>query len=244
MVKERGFVDLHCHWVAAIDDGARSTTESIELLRGLKSIGFDRVVATPHMRPGMFDNTKADLERAYEKTVAAIAGAADLPELGLSSEHWFDDVVFARLLAGEALPYPGGHAALVEFPTQTFPAKVTHRFFDMRTRKLRPVLAHPERYEPVWRDIEVLDPIVDGGTLLLLDVAALAGKYGRAPRRAAEELLEGGYYYAACSDAHAPRDVTEVEKGIKALFEQAGTEEACFLLRDGPKAILAGTVEV
>jgi protein-tyrosine phosphatase len=243
-VSERGFIDLHCHWVAAIDDGARSAAESAELLRGLKSIGFDRVVATPHMRPGMFDNTRADLERAYEATVAALAGASDLPELGLSSEHWFDDIVFARLLSGEALPYPGGHAALVEFPTTTFPARVAHRFFDLRARRLRPVLAHPERYEPVWRDVAVLDPVVDGGTVLLLDVAALAGKYGRAPRRAAEELLEEGYYYAACSDAHAPRDVAEVEKGIKALYDLAGAEEASFLLRDGPRAILEGTVDV
>jgi protein-tyrosine phosphatase len=238
-----GFVDLHCHWVAAIDDGARSVAESVELLRGLKAIGFDRVVATPHMRPGLFDNTRADLERAYAATVAELEGQAGLPELGLSSEHWFDDVVFGRLLSGDALPYPGGHGALVEFPTTQFPARVTHRFFDLRARRIRPVLAHPERYEPVWKDREVLDPILDGGTVLLLDVAALAGKYGRAPRRAAEELLEEGYYYAACSDAHAPRDVGDVEKGIRALVSLAGEEEAAFLLRKGPRDILEGTVD-
>ncbi|HVY47146.1 MAG TPA: CpsB/CapC family capsule biosynthesis tyrosine phosphatase [Minicystis sp.] len=239
-----GFVDLHCHWVAAIDDGARSVAESVELLRGLKRIGFAEVVATPHMRPGMFDNTKADLERAYAATRAEIDGLDGLPALALSSEHWFDDTVFARLVAGEALPYPGGTAALVEFPTTSFPARVTHRFFDLRQRRIRPVLAHPERYEPVFRDIAVLDPIVDGGTVLLLDVAALAGKYGRAPRRAAEELLEEGYYYAACSDAHAPRDVADVEKGIRALFDRVGDEEATFLLAEGPRSILEGRVEV
>jgi protein-tyrosine phosphatase len=242
-VESTGFIDLHSHWVAAIDDGARSTVESAELLRGLKSIGFDRVIATPHMRPGMFDNTKADLERAYEATVSALSGQPGLPEVGLSSEHWFDDLVFGRLLSGDALPYPGGHGALVEFPPASFPAKVTHRFFDLRARRLRPVLAHPERYEPVWRDREVLDPILDGGTVLLLDLCSLVGKYGRAPRRAAEELLEEGYYYAACSDAHAPRDVADVEKGIRALVSLAGDEEAAFLLRQGPKDILEGTVD-
>jgi protein-tyrosine phosphatase len=240
----RGFIDLHCHWVAAIDDGVKTPSESVALLSGLREIGFDTVVATPHMRPGMFDNTKEDLVRAFEATRAAIAGAAGLPETHLASEHYFDELVFQRLMTGEALPYPGGHAALVEFPARTFPTQVTHRFFDLRRRKLRPVLAHPERYEPVWRDAAVLDAIVDGGTVLLLDVAALTGKYGRAPRRAAEELLEAGYYYAACSDAHAPKDVAEVEKGIALLFEQMGKEEATFLLRDGPRSILDGRVEV
>jgi protein-tyrosine phosphatase len=52
----RGFVDLHSHWIASIDDGARSPEEGLELLRGLYEAGFSTVVATPHMRPGMFEN--------------------------------------------------------------------------------------------------------------------------------------------------------------------------------------------
>jgi protein-tyrosine phosphatase len=239
----RGFIDLHCHWVAGIDDGVPDVEGSLALLRGLREIGFDVVVATPHMRPGMFDNTAEDLRRAYDRTMAGLAGAADLPERHLSSEHFFDDVVFTRFLEGAALPYPGGRAALVEFPPRLFPTKVTHRFFDLRRRGVRPVLAHPERYEPVWDDPEVLDPLLDGGAVLLLDVASLAGKYGRASRRAAERLVEGGYYQAACSDAHGVRDVKHVAEGIKLLFDQAGPEEAGFLLADGPREILEGRVQ-
>lgn len=236
-------IDLHCHWVASIDDGARSVADSRALLRGLREIGFERCIATPHMRPGMFDNQADDLRRAYAATVSALGDGSDLPELALSSEHWFDDQVFQRLLDGQALPYPGGHAALVEFPNTAFPARVTHRFYDLRRRGLRPVLAHPERYEPVWRDPAVLDPLVDGGTLLLLDVAALAGKYGRAPRKAAEQLLEEGYYYAACSDAHHVRDVADVARGVELLEDQMGREEAAFLMVEGPRSILDGKVD-
>jgi protein-tyrosine phosphatase len=238
----RGFIDLHSHWVAGIDDGVPDVEGSLALLRGLREIGFDVVVATPHMRPGMFDNTAADLRRAYDRTMAGLASAPGLPERHLSSEHFFDDIVFTRLLEGEALPYPGNHAALVEFPTRLFPTRVTHRFFDLRRRGIRPVLAHPERYEPVWDDPAVLDPLLDGGAVLLLDVAALAGKYGRAPRRAAEHLVEAGYYQAACSDAHGVRDVKHVAEGIALLFDQAGPEEAAFLLEGGPREILEGKV--
>jgi protein-tyrosine phosphatase len=239
----RGFVDLHCHWVAGIDDGVPDVEGSLALLRGLGEIGFDTVVATPHMRPGMFDNTAADLRLAYDRTMAALASAPGLPERHLSSEHFFDDIVFSRFLEGAALPYPGGHAALVEFPTHLFPTRVAHRFFDLMRRRLRPVIAHPERYEPVWADPTVLDPLLDGGAVLLLDVAALAGKYGRTPRRAAERLLEDGYYHAACSDAHRAKDVKDVAEGIKRLFDQAGAEEAGFLLVEGPRQILEGRVE-
>ena len=239
----RGFIDLHSHWVAGIDDGARTPAESVVLLQALRGAGFDTVIATPHMRPGMFDNTAGDLRAAFEATRAAIAGAPRLPEIFLSSEHFFDDIVFQRFMDGAALPYPGGHAALVEFPSRAFPTHVAHRFFDLRRRHLRPVLAHPERYEPVWKNATALESLVDGGALLLLDVAALVGKYGRAPQRAAESLLEQGHYYAACSDAHKASDVFEVTEGIRRLYEQIGREEAEFMLIEGPRSILEGRVE-
>jgi len=106
---------------------------------------------------------------------------------------------------------------------------------------LVPVLAHPERYAAVWDDIEILRPLVDGGASLLLDVAALAGKYGRRAKKAATRLVEEGFYQAACSDAHRPDDVREVVAGISELRALAGRDEAEFLLDEGPRAILAGT---
>jgi protein-tyrosine phosphatase len=212
------------------------------MLRALRGAGFDFVMATPHMRPSMFDNEKLDLERAFE-AMGAVLREPGLPEVGLSSEHYFDDVVFHRMMKGEALPYPGGKAMLVEFPTDAFPARIADRFFDLRLKRLRPVLAHPERYKPVWKNAHVLDPLVDGGTVLLLDVAAVVGKYGRAPERAALELLEGGYYEAACSDAHRAKDVDDVARGIDRLEKLVGREETEYLLRDGPLAILRGTLE-
>jgi protein-tyrosine phosphatase len=238
-----GYIDLHSHWVAGVDDGARSVEDSRALLTALAEAGFTQVVATPHMRPGMFDNTQDDLTRAYESTVARLGDTSGLPALGLASEHFFDDVVYERLMTGKALPYPGGKAVLVELSPRAFPARLAHRFFDLRRKKLRPVLAHPERYEPVWKDPEVLQPLLDVGAVLLLDVASLVGKYGRAPQRAAEELLEEGYYYAACSDAHAARDVADVRAGIARMCEMIGREQATAMLVAGPREILEGRVE-
>lgn len=238
----KGFVDLHCHWIAGIDDGAERPEDGVAMLRALKTAGFDYVMATPHMRPGMFDNAAADLRGAFER-MASVLGEPGLPEVGLSSEHYFDDVVFQRILAGEALPYPGGKALLVEFPTDAFPARIAHRFFDIRMKRLRPVIAHPERYRPVWKDAKILEPLLDGGAILLLDVAALVGKYGRSCERSAHELLEAGYYDAACSDAHRVADVEHVARGIERLEKLVGAEETKYLMGDGPRSILDGTLE-
>ncbi len=238
-----GYIDLHCHWVAGIDDGAPDVEEGVAMLRALGEIGFAKVVATPHMRAGMFDNDRADLERAYGAMLAELKKHPGLPEVSLSSEHHLDDVVFDYLAKGTGLPYGPSHtAALVEFPTDRFPTRHLDRLFDLRCKRIRPVLAHPERYRPVWKDIGKLEPILDGGTLLLLDVAALVGKYGRAPKNCARELLDAGFYYAACSDSHRASDAREVQKGIRELYELCGREEAEFLLIEGPNNILEGTI--
>jgi protein-tyrosine phosphatase len=235
----RGFVDLHCHWISAIDDGARSADEGVAMLRALHQAGFDVVVATPHMRPGMFDNDRPRLERAFAAMQPILSGHAGLPAVHLASEHYFDDVVFGRILRGEGLTYPGGRCVLIELGRGPFPLRLQHRFFDLRKAGLVPVLAHPERYEPVWKDDRCLDPLLDAGAHLLMDTCALTGKYGRSARRAAEKLVEEDAYEAACSDAHRPEDVEEVVRAIERLEDHVGKEEARRLLADAPRQMLS-----
>jgi protein-tyrosine phosphatase len=273
----RGFIDLHCHWVADIDDGARGSAAGVALLRGLQQAGFSVVVATPHMRPGMFDNDKTGLAQAFDAMQAPLQEAraeGPLPEVHLASEHFFDDVVFERIRRGEGLPYPslappplpaptpnarssgtgesGGLGAasawqaprptkrgvLVEFAPERFPFHAHNRFFDLHRAGYVPVLAHPERYAPVWKGTEALAPFVEAGAHLLLDVCSLVGKYGRAAQKASERLLEEGGYAAACSDAHRPEDVEAVVRAIERLSVLAGEEGVVELLSAGPRRIL------
>jgi len=176
--------------VAGIDDGAPTEAEGIAMLRALRSAGFDRVIATPHMRVGMFDNRREDLTAAFERMQPELARNPELPAVGLASEHYFDDVVYTRLLAGEALPYPGGRAALLEFYGVDFPAIVVERLFDLVRRGILPVIAHPERYRCLWKSPELLERLVGSGLAALLDAAALVGKYGREPQRCGRDEFE------------------------------------------------------
>jgi len=237
-----GLCDLHCHYLPAVDDGVRTLDEGRALCRGLAQLGYTTVVATPHMRPGMFDNERQPLTAAYEAFTAGMPDAG-MPATGLAAENFCDDVFFERFARGEALLYPGGHAALIEFPTERLPLRVAERFFRMQVRGVRPVLAHPERYSPLWKDDEPLRVLIERGTLALLDVMALVGKYGKRPQRTAEAWLDEGLYYAACTDSHRPDDVELVDEAIARLRALRGAGEAARLLAEHPRRILAGTVQ-
>ncbi|HWL88358.1 MAG TPA: CpsB/CapC family capsule biosynthesis tyrosine phosphatase, partial [Polyangiaceae bacterium] len=123
-------------------------------------------------------------------------------------------------------------------PTGTFPAFLQARLFDLRRAGLTPVLAHPERYQPVWKSVTALEPVLDAGTHLQLDLCSLVGKYGRSAQRAAEELLETEAYEIACSDAHKPEDVDAVVSSIERLEALVGRAESLRLLIEGPRSLL------
>lgn len=238
-----GYIDLHCHYIPGVDDGVRTVEESIRLCAGLFRIGYERVIATPHIRTAMFENNKAGLIAAFEQLQRAVETTAGLPALGLASEHFCDDVFFELFAAGNALPYPGGHAALVEMPPDHFPLNVEQRLFKMNVRGVRPVIAHPERYTPVFHGTQPLERMLGMGVLLQLDVMALVGRYGKAPKKAAERMLKEDVYFLACTDCHRPDDVDTVQDAIKTLKKLVGSERAEELLSENPRRILAGNLD-
>lgn len=239
-----GYVDLHSHYLPGIDDGVRTMAEGLELLAGLKRVGYAKVIATPHIRTAMFDNRKPGLERAYRELSEIAAGIDDLPETGLAAEHFCDDVFWELFLAGESMPYPGGKAALIEFHYEMWPRRMEERFFEMQLRGVRPVLAHPERYAALFSSTDPIDPLLEVGTVALLDLMSLVDRYGRRTQRAAERMLDEGVYYAACSDAHRPGDAQLVGQAIERLRSLVGDEETQELLDENPRRILSGDVEL
>lgn len=237
-----GFIDLHSHYLPGVDDGVDSTQEGQALCRGLASIGFAKVIATPHIRTAMFDNRPSELRTAFERFCEDSRDLDGMPKLGLACEHFCDDMVFGLFARDEALPYPGGHAALVEFP-EIIPQGVADQFFRMQVKGIRAVLAHPERYRPLFRRSDPIERIADMGVALQLDVMSLVGHYGRAPRRAAERMLDEELYFIASSDCHTPRDLDKVQRAIERLGELVGEDGRTLLMRDNPAALLAGTAD-
>ena len=111
-----GFVDLHCHYIPAIDDGVRTHEEGVAAVPSAEALGYDAVAATPHIRSGMFENRKPDLVRRFDE-FAANSQAPRNAGAVLGAEHFCDDV-WQLFETNKALPYAGGKAALIEFPPE------------------------------------------------------------------------------------------------------------------------------
>lgn len=238
-----GWIDLHLHYVPGVDDGVRTLEEGQALCRGLGELGYRQLVTTPHIRTAMFDNSPGGLRAGFAHFCEVSAGLPGMPELGLGAEHFFDDVFWERFSSRDFLPYPGGHAVLVELPEGDFPLRLEERFFHMRVKGCAPVLAHPERYRPLFRTSQPLTRLVEMGLLLQLDLMSLVGRYGRRPRKAAERMLEEDLYFVACTDAHRVEDLPRVAEALERLHALVGAHQAQQLLAGHPGELLSGTFD-
>jgi protein-tyrosine phosphatase len=235
-----GFIDLHLHCVPGVDDGVTTLDEAATVVRGLKSLGYGLLVTTPHIRESMFENTGHGLTAAFDALVKELGEDPSLPALALSAEHHCDSGFLKLLELDALLPYPGGRALLLELPNEALPVALDRLVFRVANKGIRTVLAHPERYVPLFKRTDAVDPLLDQEVGLQLDLMSLVGKYGRAARKAAERMLEEGVYTIAASDTHGVPDLKRVGEALELLHKRVGDEEANILLAENPRRLLAG----
>jgi protein-tyrosine phosphatase len=239
-VSVSGFIDLHLHYVPGVDDGVTTLEDALKVCRGLKSLGYERLVTTPHIREGMFENDRDGLTAAFTRLLAELGEDPSLPVLELSAEHHCDARFLERLERDALLPYPGRHALLLECPNEAFPVALDRLVFRIANKGLRTVIAHPERCVPLFKRTDPIDKLLDQEVALQLDLMSLVGKYGRAARKAAERMLEEGAYTIAASDTHGIPDLARVGEAIDTLHKRVGDDEARLLLAENPRRLLTG----
>jgi protein-tyrosine phosphatase len=235
-----GFVDLHSHVLPALDDGAPDLTTSLAMLRALAALGFDTVAATPHQRTGLFLPTRAAIDAAHAEVVAALADASVELALPLAAENMWDATLHARIASGEIPSYAGGPAFLFEVPVAPhLPPDLDRHLFDLAVAGRLPVLAHPERYPPIYQDVDRAAALGQTAALVV-DLGAVAGYHGKHEGKAARRLLEERIAHAVATDSHTTGDVRVAAEGMAWIERRLGREALVELVDVGPRRILAG----
>lgn len=240
---EPELVDLHCHLVPGVDDGAESVETALAALRTFRDSGVVRVVTTPHLDAGHVRTGRRDrIEEAFRRI--AEEAAAELPELRfeLAYEIRIDDPEVD--LSDRELGLSDGGAILVEFPQLSLPAYSPRMLDVVRQQGWTPVLAHPERYAGIAAAYEWIRHWREMGVIMCVNVGSLLGEHGRKAQQVARRMLASGHADLIGSDHHArPRRSTLLREGFDLLVERGGArmEDAARLLVDAnPRAVLAG----
>lgn len=60
-------IDIHCHILPAMDDGASDSADSIEMARAAVYQGIRTIIATPHHKNGVYENDQAAVREAADQ---------------------------------------------------------------------------------------------------------------------------------------------------------------------------------
>jgi protein-tyrosine phosphatase len=235
-----GYVDLHAHFLPALDDGSPDLATSVAMLRGMAAIGYERVTATPHQYAHRFLPALPQIDEAFASVREAARAEGIALELSLAAENMWDDVFHARWADASFPRYDGGKAFLFEVRPEELPLNFERSLFQLQVKGFRPVMAHPERYAPFWSDHARLERIAEAGCALLVDLGALTGYHGHRQQKAGRKLVESGLAHAVASDAHNVKDVEVARAGIDWIRKKLGLDAVTRLCDENPRRILSG----
>jgi len=231
-------IDLHCHLLPGVDDGAATVGHSIAMAEAALADGIDAIVATPHVnrrfatdpysiRPAVEDLRRVFADHGLALTVhpGAEVAVSAVPDLG-------DDELRACCIAD-------GPYLLLE-PSFSNPMPFLGQLvFELGLERLRPLLVHPERSLHLQRKPEELRRLAEQGVGLIVNVGSVTGAFGPAAHKAAWSLLSEGMVHALASDAHEP--ATRAPELAGPLSGQPiGDDALAFLTATAPAAIVAG----
>ena len=194
--------DMHCHLVPQVDDGSKCIEESIDCLKTLKAVGYNKVIITPHFQFPRFQNDEDDIVRRYEavKKAAAEAGV-EIEICGIGGEYRIDSG-FAKRLENPRFLKVGGKYVLVEFSLHQQMMGCDDLIFDMQMKGYEVILAHPERYPYLGMQSSRIEQLKDQGVFFQINVLSLGGFYGEDAKRKAFEMLDRGWVEFMGTDTH------------------------------------------
>ena len=206
--------DIHCHVLPGIDDGSPDTETSVRLIGHMEEMGINRIIASPHVTFGTFENTPETTAEALARLKPALAEAGVNVDVSNSAEYRIDDLLMKHIEQGILMPYPGNHL-LVENSFIQEPWNLDQFLFDLQIKGYTPILAHPERYPYYYGRKERYKQLHDAGINFQINVLSLAGNYGKDEKRIAEWLIEKEYVDFIGTDLHRQRHVDVIDAYLR-----------------------------
>ena len=206
--------DIHSHILPGVDDGARDLDESLAMLDAAREAGVTSIVCTPHCREPYFDYNAMwdtfELLRAhaggFPLTMGFEVNHAKLMDLGM---EWADHLAIDG--TGEFLLELSTRASELEF------RQYERTIFELQGMGYTVIIAHPERYRAIQKDLDIARRLVQMGCKLQASADFVAGGRLGAEKKPAKRLFEENLYTYIASDAHRVEHYRYLAKARKSF---------------------------
>lgn len=153
-------VDMHSHLVPGIDDGAETMEDSINLIRRMSELGFEKLITTPHIQGEFFKNTPEIILSGLEKVREAIKKENIPIKIEAAAEYLIDDYFMDKLKANNLLTLMDKYL-LIELSYYTPHPNLKEILFELQLAGYKIILAHPERYTYWFNNFKKYEELKD-----------------------------------------------------------------------------------
>lgn len=235
-------IDIHCHILPGIDDGAADWDQSLEMARIASKDGIKKIIATPHFEKGRYEPSVDDIIDLTEELNKRINDEGmDLLILPGMEIH-VEPTLIQMLRDGEVLTLNNqGKYLLVEFPPESIPPHSHEVLYEIRVLGITPIMAHAERNLEIQRNPQKLFGMVESGLLTQVTSASIEGNFGHKCRNTANLLLKHNLAHFIASDAHyMPGRMPKIKRAHDSVKE--GMPEIYALLKDYERTFEKGEI--
>ena len=224
-------LDLHHHLLPAIDDGATDLAMALDMARMAAADGITTVACTPHIYPGLYDNTRDGIVAA----IAALQAQLDQEGIALRLVEGADvhlDLGLLEGIRGGRIPtLAGSRYLLLEPPHHVAPPNFEGVVFELMAAGIIPVITHPERLAWVEDHYDLFVRLARRGAWMQVTAGALTGRFGRRVKYWGERFVDEGHCMLLATDAHHPqRRPPLLAEAREAVAARLGTEEALHMV--------------
>ena len=235
-------VDIHCHILPEVDDGAWDLDTAVAMARIARDCGVDKIITTPHFKGEpqsldmvgqmVYQRRRLQNRLQQEQIEVELLPGAEVLCLPQTLE----------LARTGRLPTLGtGRYVLTEFYFDAGAGFMDETLEGLRHYGYQPVVAHPERYGAVQQDPELARRWFHRGIVLQVNKGSILGAFGRRAEDAAVRMLCRGNAPIIASDAHSPEvRTTDLQPVRHWCQDHLGQTYTKILLEDNPGRIAAG----
>lgn len=233
------YVDLHCHLLPGLDDGAASLDDTLRHARRLHAEGVRDVACTPHIKRAHFpDLVLGELAERRAQAQRAVAGDGLGVRLHGGGELGHEDALALAPTQLELVAQgpAGARWLLLECPFEGIDDAFVTAAGRLASLGFGALLAHPERaadgHERLW-------PVLEAGALLQVNVCSLLGNHGLDVQELATDFVRRGLAYCLASDGHPGTREHTLQLGFHLLLAAgASSAQAYRLTQSNPRFLL------
>lgn len=239
------FVDLHCHALFCVDDGAKDKTTMESMLDLAYSDGTRYICFTPHFKIFEFDSEDEmyeqmqRLDRRFKVACQYVDEKYPDMQLFLGNEIMYHSDANESLALKKCHYLGDSSYALIEFDPDASAYEIENSILRLLRKGVRPLIAHVERYHAIVKDFSFAKSLRDYGALFQVNSRSITRfKFGKIAKFL-KLALKKGLVDVVASDAHDSSSFPpQLSKAYEIIVKNYGYEYANSIFHSKPLAIL------